>query len=157
MKSLLMLCLFACALQVNASGERGFVGDRSFVGEGTWSDSAERRGVMTSRLYLGWLGGVKVDYDVEFDNGEGLRLQMIVQPHRDGSCSVLTLEKEVLGTCYMNSETGGLVISFAQDGAQIELRVFFLDREDDTVAVVAKKFANGNIVSWNDELSEVSE
>ena len=157
MKSLLVLCLLTCALQVNASVGRSFVGDRSFVGEGTWSDNAEQRGVITSRLYFGWLGGAKVDYDVEFDRGGGLRLQVIVQPRRDGSCRILTLEKERIGTCRVDEETSKIILSFTQDGAQLEIWVDFFSSED-SIGVVAKKTtSDGLIITWNDALSEASE
>ena len=91
MKKVLVFCLFTCSLQVIAGV------DRNFVGEGTWSDSAGNSGVVTSHLHLGWLSGIKLDYRVKLNGDEVLHSQMIVQPHSDDSCNLLTLEKKEAG------------------------------------------------------------
>ena len=161
MKKVLVFCLFTCSLQVIAGV------DRNFVGEGTWSDSAGNSGVVTSHLHLGWLSGIKLDYRVKLNGDEVLHSQMIVQPHSDDSCNLLTLEKKRLGSCRADEEIGGLILSYTQDGDKIEL-TFVMNSSDDSIDITVKKvsrrtilrrlFPSGsNSVTWQDKLSEVSE
>ena len=161
MKRVLIFCLFTCSLQVIAGV------DRNFVGKGTWSDSAENKGIITSHLHLGWLSGIKLDYRVKINSSDDFHTQMIVQPHGNDSCSLLTLEKKRLGSCRADEEIGGLVLSYTQDGNKIEL-TFVMNPSDDSIDITVKKVSRRTILrrlfpsddssmTWQDKLSEVSE
>ena len=153
MRKVLVLWMFACSLQVMAGV------DRNFVGAGKWSDNAGNSGSITSQLHLGWLSGIKLDYRVKLDGDEALHAQMIVQPHSDNSCTLLTLDKERMGACRADEEIGGMVFSYSQQGVdkaeQIELT--FVMGDAGNIDITVKKISDGSIVTWQDKLSEVSE
>lgn len=154
MKKVLMFCMFTCSLQVIAGV------DRNFVGKGTWSDDAGNSGEITSHLHLGWLSGIKLDYRVKIDGDEVLHSQMIVQPHRDNSCNLLTLDKKNLGSCRADEEIGGMVLSYAQEYLDKTVMIqltFIMGDDSSTIDITVNKLSEGNSITWQDKLSEVSE
>ena len=155
MKRVLVLWMFVCSLQVTAGV------DRNFVGAGSWSDIVGNSGSITSQLHLGWLSGIKIDYRVKLDGDVVLHSQLLVQPHSDNSCTLLTLDENRTGSCRADEEIGGMVLSYThfdnreQNREHVELT--FVMGDDGNIDITVKKTADGNVFTWQDKLSEVSE
>ncbi len=145
----LALFLFTFSLQVTAGV------DRSFAGEGSWSASAGNSGAFTSQLRVGWLSGIKLGYRVELDSGEGFSTQLIIQPHSDDTCNALTLEKRTLGPCRYDEARRMIIINYTQDSDEIELG-FVMRTEGEADITIKKTTSDGNTITWQDKLSEVS-